>query len=123
MKRMIIALLLVSGAVSANTVDSVYTTNSTLSSKLKAEVMEAVLKKFPCIDSFGLSEVQTSLKIDQVDQGVRDEYYTTTFNARFHYDYHPNSAVVTVKSILWDGSNPAIDWTEIESVEGQVYCD
>ena len=123
MKNLIFGVILISTMANANTIDSVYGAASTLNTRLRAEVMEAILTKFPCIDAYGLTEVKTIVEIDQVDQGVRDEYYTTTFKANFHYDYHPNSSVVTVKSIIWDGSNPAIDWTEVESVEGQVYCD
>lgn len=123
MKLIALSLLLLTSVANANNIDSVYQKESKLIAELKAEVMLAVLKKYPCIDGFGLTEESTTMTIDQIDQGVRDRYFSTVFKANFHYDYHPSSAEVRVESVRYDGSNPTIDWTEVLTVDGSVLCD
>lgn len=107
----------------ANTIESTFKSNSKLIGELKEEVLEAVLSKYPCINNYGLTEKTTNITVDQVDQGVRDLYFTTTFKADFHYDYHPSTAEVRVQSVRFDGSNPTIDWTHVLAVEGSIICD
>lgn len=100
----------------ANTVNSVFLTNSDLSNELKEEVIVAVEKSFPCVNSYGLKEVETTVRKDRVDQGIIDLYFTTTFKANITYDYHPRTITVLVESVLWAGSNPSVDWTEVTNV-------
>lgn len=123
MKFTFLLLSLLSINAAANTTESVFGAKSVLTSELQAEVVSAVEEKFPCVDRFGMKELSTIVVFDEIDQGITDEYYTTTIQVNYHLDYHPNTSVVTVKSILWSGSNPTIDWTEIESVEGSISCD
>ena len=123
MKLIAMALLLIISEANANNGQSVYQSKSKLIKELRVEVLEAVLKKFPCIDNFGLTEELTIVSVDQIDQGVRDLYFKTVFKADFHYDNHPNTAEVRVESVRYDGSNPTIDWTEVLTVKGSVLCD
>lgn len=122
MKFVLVALLAVSSSF-ANTIESAYVENTVLSYDLKQEVLDAVVEKYPCVDSYGISEVETTMRTHRVDQGVIDRFYTTTFSVKFHYDYHPKAGKLVVESIRWDGSNPTVDWTDITSIEGSVYCD
>ena len=123
MKFSFLLLSLLSFNATANTTQSVFGIKSSLSSELQSEVISAVEERFPCVDRFGMKELSTTVVYDEIDQGITDEYYTTQIQVNYHFDYHPNTSVVTVKSILWDGSNPTIDWTDIESVEGSISCD
>lgn len=123
MKFISLALLILTSTAQANTSQSVYPNESKLIKELKVEVIESVLKRFPCIDNFGLTEVTTVVTVDQIDQGVRDLYFSTVFKADFHYDLQPNTAEVRVESVRYDGSNPAIDWSEVLTVKGSVLCD
>jgi hypothetical protein len=123
MKFIALSLLLMASSVYANSTESVFANDSKLTDELKVKVIEAVLKEYPCIDNFGLSEKATTVIIDQIDQGVRDRYFSTVFKANFHYGNHPSSAEVRVESVRYDGSNPAIDWTEVLTVKGPVLCD
>lgn len=123
MKLFIASLLLLSLTTSANTVETIYNANSELHPLLKTEIATVLSEKFSCINSYGLKEIATEVVVDEVDQGVVDYYYTTTFSASYTYDYHPNKAVITVRSAKYAGSNPTIKWTDIESIEGQISCD
>jgi hypothetical protein len=123
MKLIAIALLLITLEANANNSHSVYQSESKLIKELRVEVIEAVLKKFPCIDNFGLTEELTSVSVEQIDQGVEDLYFKTVFKADFQYDNHPNTAEVRVESVRYDGSSPTIDWTEVLTVKGSVLCD
>ncbi len=123
MKLFTLSLLLLASSAFANNIDSVYPKDSKLITELKEEVMEAALKKYPCIDRFGLTELSTEVVVDQIDQGVRDLYFTTVFKANFHNEYHPSTAEVRIESVRYDGSNPTIDWTEVLTVKGSVLCE
>lgn len=121
MKKLLIALI--SLTTMANTVSSVYLENTNLSSDLKEEVILAVKEQFPCVNNFGLKEVETTVRRDRVDQGIIDLYYTTTFKANITYDYHPRTISIVVNSIRWAGSNPSVDWTEITNVSSPNFND
>lgn len=121
MKLFIISLLACFTA-SANTVQSVYLQNSQLDAELKQEVIDAITKEYPCLNPYGLKEIETIVKMIQVDQGIKDYYYTTAFTGVMTYDYHPSTQNIVVESVHYDGSNPTIDWTEVLQVRGG-YCD
>lgn len=114
MKKLLLALISLS--TMANTVSSVYLTNSKLSSDLKEEVIQAVTEKFPCVDSYGLHEVETTVRRDVVDQGIIDLFFTTTFNAQVTFSDNSRTVSIVVESIRWAGSNPSVDWTDITDI-------
>lgn len=120
--KLFIMSLLVSLTVSANTVQSVFLQNSQLDSELKQEVIDAIAKEYPCLNPYGLKEIETIVKIVQVDQGIRDYYYTSAFTGVMTYDYHPSTQNIVVESVHFDGSNPSIDWTDVLQVSGG-YCE
>lgn len=123
MKLVFLITLLATTAAFANTTDSVFKKDSALPLELKVEILEEVLKAYPCIFDYGLAEKKTEVTIDQVDQGVRDLYFHTELTANFTHDgYHPATETLIVKSARYDGANPSIDWTRVESVRGDIYC-
>ena len=123
MKSLFTLLFLLTLSVNANTIDSIYNSGSQLNNSLKVEIADALTTKFSCINSYGINEVSTEVVVDEVDQGIVDYYYITTFSVAYTYDYHPNEATVVVKSVKYAGSNPTIKWTHIESIEGHILCD
>ncbi len=123
MKLLAGLLLLISFSASANTIESIYKSDSILHPLLKAEIAEVLTAEYSCINAYGLHEVKTEVVVDEVDQGIVDYYYTTTFSATYTYDFHPNNTTVVVRSAKYAGSNPTIKWTDIESIEGHILCD
>ena len=123
MKFLVVLFFFSTLTANANTVDSIYSADSKLDKLLKVEIAGTLVSEFSCINPFGIKEVTTKLVIDEVDQGVVDYYYTTTFSVAYTYDYHPNTATIVVESVKYAGSNPTIKWTHIESIEGHILCD
>lgn len=123
MKFLVTLFFLSTLTVNANTVESVYNDGSKLHRILKTEILDTLTSKFSCINAYGLKEIETEVVVDEVDQGVVDYYYTTTFSATYTYDYHPNNTTIVVRSAKYAGSNPTIKWTDIEAIEGHILCD
>lgn len=123
MMKYLLALFALNSA--ANTVSSVYLSDSNLSSDLKEEIIHAVKSKFPCLNPYSLKEQSTIVVQDRIDQGIIDLYFTTTFKAQVTYDYHPRTISIVVESVRWDGSNPSVDWTDITSITSENFnsCD
>ncbi|WP_372655465.1 hypothetical protein, partial [Halobacteriovorax sp.] len=97
MKFLVALFLLSTITVNANTVETVYNVDSKLNKLLQVEIADALTSKFSCINAYGLKEVSTKVVVDEVDQGIVDYYYTTTFSVDYTYDYHPNTTTIVVK--------------------------
>ncbi len=123
--KKIMALVILSTSIFANTIQSAYLQNSNLNPELQQEVIEAVRSFIPCLNAYGLTELNTTVEIDRVDQGVIDKFYATTFRANLTYDYHPKQVIITVRSAHYAGSNPTVKWTEILEVSSNspISCD
>ncbi|OFZ28634.1 MAG: hypothetical protein A2622_05960 [Bdellovibrionales bacterium RIFCSPHIGHO2_01_FULL_40_29] len=75
--------------------------NSDLDSVHQKMITEAVAEK--CFLSGDLSLVSSTTKVDTIDQGVQDVYYTTTFETIDLYDQVvADKYLVTVNSVKWD---------------------
>jgi hypothetical protein len=100
MKFVALAILCLSFAVSANTVESVFSPKSELPELLKAPVLEVVAEKFPCLQRNSLKEVSTVQYVIQ----DRSFYFITYLRANYHYDYHPRTTTITIVSSMDDYS-------------------
>lgn len=83
----------------ANTVETVFPENSELPVILQTQIIKQMTKDIPCLEAYSMNEVKTEVKIDRIDQGITDYYYTTTINFTYFRDrYHPSHGSITVKS-------------------------
>ena len=98
MKAFLLLFVLFTTVCQANTVESVFNKNSELSEILKVKILVALNEKFPCLSPYSIRETKTEVRVDRVDQGIIDYYYTTTFSVNHDYDYHPRTYTVTVES-------------------------
>lgn len=121
--KFLILFAIFSSTAFSNTIESVYNEDSVIHEELKAEVIEEVTKKYPCIDNYGLTEKSTDETLDQIDYGIRDFYYKTVFQATYHYDYHPYTKDIVVESARHDIDNPKYKRTEVISIESNISCD
>ncbi len=102
----------------ANTIDSVFKTQTIQSFELRESILNRLLLSYPCADHFGITEIETTVKANEFDQGKTDYFYESTFKIKAHFDkYHPSSVRVVVRSALYYGQNPKVDWTEIIEVK------
>ncbi len=108
MKSLIVAIAtLVSVSTFANDLQSVYKKDTVLPVRVQERVLETLKTQCPnLLINWGLTEVITTLRVDKVDQGITDYYYTTSFSSRFYFDgMHPSYADITVESVNWDLQN------------------
>lgn len=98
MRAFFLLFILITTVCQANTVESVFEKDSELSEILKVKILDALKEKFPCLSPYSISEKKTLVRVDRIDQGIIDYYYTTTFSVNHVYDYHPRTYTVTVES-------------------------
>lgn len=108
MKKQLLPMLLLSVSLAqANTVESSFQIHSELPSELRVKVLETI--KSQCgnlISAYGLREIRTDVRVDRVDQGIRDYYYETTLSSRYYFDgMHPTYTTITVESAHYDVIN------------------
>lgn len=66
------------------------------------ELIEKTVAK-KCYLNGALTQLTNESQVDVIDQGVRDVYYTTTFETVERVDQvYYNKYLVTVKSVKWD---------------------
>ncbi|WPU63197.1 hypothetical protein [Peredibacter starrii] len=104
-----IALFALSLSVSAlaNTIDFTFKKDSPISVELQQRLLKVLKERCPeMVQPYGLREVTTAVRIDRVDQGIIDRYYTTTFSARWYFDgYHPSTSYIEVESVEYSFQN------------------
>ncbi len=101
----------------ANTVESAFKTQTIKSLELRQAILDRLLTEYPCVNNYGITEVQTTVTADEFDQGKTDYFYESTFNIKAHFDqYHPSNLSVVVRSAVYYGQNPNVNWTEIIEV-------
>lgn len=88
----------------ANTVETVFKKDSEIPVELQQKIIDYVTQNCKAIvELYGLSELQTEVRYDRVDQGILDTYFTTTLSARYHYDgMHPSVTRIVVESAKYD---------------------
>lgn len=114
MKAILVSLVLLAG-VSAQA-NNVFRRNTSLPQELQARVLAYVgqLCGHGEIKINDLREESTTVVVKQIDQGVRDRYYTTKLKATWLFDgVHPSSYDITVRTGEWDISNPSVDRYEV----------
>ncbi|MFP5491916.1 MAG: hypothetical protein ACLGG0_10460 [Bacteriovoracia bacterium] len=113
--KMILAILMLSIAMPsfANII------GSELSSRHQAVIAKAVAEK--CFLTRGLTEVKTEVRVDRVDQGVIDYYYTSELTAVDYIDQGVfDTYKVIVESAIFSGyDHEAQDWglIDVQSVK------
>ena len=92
---------------------------------LKTKVTQALVAQ--CPEAFAISsemfEVETLVRVEKVDQGIIDYYFTSTFTVTPQNDWaHRESYAILVNSSQMAGTNPTPDAygnvDKIESVDG-----
>ena len=96
MKAIILTALIIFGINSQAAI-----LNSDLDLVHQTKIQESVEKN--CFLKGDLTQLSSTVKVDVVDQGVRDFYYTTTFETFDKYDQvYSDKYIVTVNSVKWD---------------------
>lgn len=98
----VIAMVIGTSLANANTIQTVFKKDTKLPVILQEKILAKVQKELPCLDPYGLRETTTAVKIDRVDNGVIDYYYSTSMVVNYHYDYHPRSATIKIDSAHFD---------------------
>ncbi|MBX2994940.1 MAG: hypothetical protein KF681_08960 [Bdellovibrionaceae bacterium] len=106
-------LLVVSFSASVFASSSPFRGDSQIPAALKEEILMAIESECPAISS--ANEISTSVVEKRIDQGQVDLYFTTTFKAVRRS--LPDVETVTVQSVRYDLSNPAVKSTEVLSVD------
>ena len=115
--------VLISTTTWSNTPETAFKRNSEVPVELKARILSALERNCSnLIAKDGLSEQETTVRIDQVDQGIRDHFYTTTFSSRYYFDgSHPITTTITVESAQYDFVNG--DNLEVISISSPDGCE
>lgn len=92
--------------------------DSVLPAELQARISKRIESGCPTIG--GIREVETTSKTVTVDQGIRDQYFTTELVGSYNLDPHPIGVRIWVSSIEWDISNPSVDKYDIVTVSSDA---
>lgn len=122
MKAILVSLVLLTG-LSAVASNNVFRRNSILPQELQTRVLELV--SLQCghgeVKINSIKEESTTVVVKQVDQGVRDRYYTTKLSVTWMFDgTHPANYTITVRTGEWDISNPSVDRFEILGLDSEA---
>lgn len=113
MKKLVLPITIFLCSFSAYAVS--YQESTELPSALRNKVTIAI--EASCPKAFEIVETRTHLRIESIDQGIRDEVYTTEFSAKFNFDgVHPVGARIIVRSVIASISNPSIDPISISKI-------
>lgn len=91
--------------------------------EMPIELQEKILKAIAdrCERITNLQEVETVTRVDRIDQGQVDYYYTTYFTANWYFDgTHPINTTIKVESEDLAIYNPSISRLNVLSVEGEA---
>lgn len=99
MKFVIFSLVILSSSLGwSNSLESVFRKDTHLPVILQEKLLHRLKLEIKNLSPFSLREINTELRVDRVDQGVIDYYYTTNFEMSVTCDFHPTTAYLTVKS-------------------------
>lgn len=94
-------LIILSTLLALNITAQAAVLNSDLDPVHQKTIADAVAEK--CFLSGDLTLISNTSRIDVIDQGVRDTYFTTTFETLDSYDQNMSDKyLVTVNSVKWD---------------------
>lgn len=123
MKYLIGLSLLIMTSSYANTTTSAFKKDSALPLYLKSQMLEELAAQYPCINPNGISEIKTIAAENLMGQGKSQIMYSTTLRVNFTYDYHPRSATLEVLSSELKQAKEQLEFYQIDSIEGDIYCD
>lgn len=125
MKKIFVSAIALILSASAFAADVAFLEGNEIPSSLKNKIEAELISRCGKALEFGniFWEQQTDVRIDRVDQGVVDLYFTTEFMIAMKDDpFHFDSFKIVVKSEQMAGSNPSPDAfgrvTAIESEDG-----
>ena len=116
--------LILFAVLTANTLafasNQVFRTNSPVPAELQTRIIQAIEAKCPAVKNGYLSEELTTAKVQQIDQGIRDTYYSSQINYSYLFDgQHPITYSVDVESVDYDINNPAFDRYQVLKVTAE----
>lgn len=95
--------------------------NSTLSLRHQEKIEQAILKNCANLNWYTLIELDNSVELDHVDNGITDEYHTTTLKVLSRLDQIMDEYHVIVKSSInsaYDHDDKDWGLITVESVRG-----
>lgn len=123
MKKILVLVgFLVALSAQANTLDSVFKKDSAIPVELQQRILDAINTRCGrLVMQYGLQEQSTNVRVERIDQGVIDYYFSTTFSSRYNFDgTHPVTTYITVESAQYSFSNG--DNLEVSSVQSHDGC-
>ncbi len=104
----------------ANTVDSVFKTDTNLPKILQEKIFMEIVKKIPGLAPFSVFEMTTEVRVDRVDQGIRDYYYKTKFRVLTTADDHRTRGYIYIESAEYSFYCPNDCNFEIQSFKTHI---
>lgn len=107
MKFMLLALVFVSFAAQAVSPEQVFLRDSKLPKELQQAVLDQALTCGDYVAHWSLSEKSTAVRVDRIDQGIVDYYYTTELTVQYYFDgTHPETHSIYIESAQIEVNNP-----------------
>ena len=119
MKFMLLALVFVSLAAQAVSPEQVFLRDTQLPQELQQRVLDQALTCGDYVAHWSLSEKSTAVRVDRIDQGIVDTYYTTELTVMYYFDgTHPATYSIYIQSAQIEVNNPPSARWQI----GEVSC-
>jgi hypothetical protein len=107
MKFALLGIVFLSFAAQAVTPDQVFRRDTQLPQELQQRVLNKALTCGAYVAHWSLQERATTVRVDRVDQGIVDFYYTTELTVQYYFDgTHPMSYSIFVESAQIEVNNP-----------------
>ena len=107
MKFILLALVFVSLAAQAVSPEQVFRRDSQLPKELQQRVLNQALTCGDYVAHWSLQEKATTVRVDRIDQGIVDYYYTTELTVQYYFDgTHPATHSIYVQSAQIEVNNP-----------------
>jgi hypothetical protein len=122
MKNLIISLCFFTAlTANANTVSVVFKSDSQVPTELQKRISSEVSKKCgPTYSNYTFTEKVTQVRLDRIDQGVTDKYFTTTLTDGGLRGHPELTVSITVESAEYSFTNG--DNLEVISVSSDYGC-
>ncbi len=122
MKKLFCLLLIVSSFAQAQA-NLVFRTDSVVPSQLQDLIIQTVQSQCIGIAQYSLMESKSFERIDRIDQGIIDRYYTTYINAQFYFDgQHSSTVIIEVNSLISAGFDPAGNEKVLSVSSHDIHC-
>lgn len=107
MKFALLTFVLLSFAAQAVTPDQVFRRDTQLPQELQQRVLNLALSCGDYVAHWSLQEKATTVRVDRIDQGIVDYYYTTELTVQYYFDgTHPATHSIFVESAQVEVNNP-----------------